>query len=164
MDHIELFNKMIDYYKGDPKRIQHFTKVYEYCRIIGRMEKIPEEEQFILETTAFVHDIGIKKAEEIYGKGNCGGKIQEQLGPELARKMLQELGYEEKVIERVCFLVAHHHTYSDICDSDYQILVEADFLVNMYEDSLPIQNVKAAYEAVFKTESGKKLCSLMFGL
>ena len=35
MDHIELFNKMIEYYEGDPKRIQHFTKVFEYCRLIG---------------------------------------------------------------------------------------------------------------------------------
>ena len=58
MDHIELFNKMIEYYEGDPKRIQHFTKVFEYCRLIGTMENIPEKEQFALETTALVHDIG----------------------------------------------------------------------------------------------------------
>ena len=51
MDHIELFNKMIEYYEGDPKRIQHFTKVFEYCRLIGTMENIPEKEQFALETT-----------------------------------------------------------------------------------------------------------------
>lgn len=62
MDHIELFNKMIEYYEGDPKRIQHFTKVFEYCRLIGTMENIPEKEQFALETTALVHDIGIKKS------------------------------------------------------------------------------------------------------
>ena len=65
MDHIELFNKMIEYYEGNPKRIQHFTKVFEYCRLIGTMENIPEKEQFALETTALVHDIGIKKAEDI---------------------------------------------------------------------------------------------------
>ena len=53
MDHIELFNKMIEYYEGNPKRIQHFTKVFEYCRLIGTMENIPEKEQFALETTAF---------------------------------------------------------------------------------------------------------------
>ena len=84
MDHIELFNKMIEYYEGNPKRIQHFTKVFEYCRLIGTMENIPEKEQFALETTALVHDIGIKKAEEVHGKGNCSGKLQEKLGPEIA--------------------------------------------------------------------------------
>ena len=147
MDHIELFNKMIEYYEGNPKRIQHFTKVFEYCRLIGTMENIPEKEQFALETTALVHDIGIKKAEEVH-----------------AEKMLNELGYPKDVIERVSYLVAHHHTYNDICDSDYQVLVEADFLVNMYEDGLPSQNVKAAYEAVFKTESGKRICRTMFGI
>ena len=91
-------------------------------------------------------------------------KLQEKLGPEIAEKMLNELGYPKDVIERVSYLVAHHHTYNDICDSDYQILVEADFLVNMYEDGLPSQNVKAAYEAVFKTESGKRICRTMFGI
>ena len=110
MDHIELFNKMIEYYEGNPKRIQHFTKVFEYCRLIGTMENIPEKEQFALETTALVHDIGIKKAEEVHGKGNCSGKLQEKLGPEIAEKMLNELGYPKDVIERVSYLVAHHHT------------------------------------------------------
>ena len=38
--------------------------------------------------------------------------------------------------ERVQYLIGRHHTYNDIDGIDYQILVEADFLVNMYEDSL----------------------------
>ena len=31
----DLFMDMIAYYDGDPKRIQHFTKVHSYARLIG---------------------------------------------------------------------------------------------------------------------------------
>jgi hypothetical protein len=47
---------------------------------------------------------------------------------------------------------------------DYQILVEADFLVNLYEDGLPLENVQTALTKIFKTPSGIRLCETMFGL
>ncbi len=159
---ITLLNEMIKYYFGDPKRIQHFTKVYAYSKLIGEMENLNEKTQFILEVAAVVHDIGIKVCEEKYGE--CGGKRQEQEGPEIARDMLEKLGFEQPVVERVCYLVGHHHTYQNIDGMDYQILVEADFLVNMYEDNLPKENVINAYEKIFRTKSGKQLCRNMFGL
>lgn len=59
-----LLQEMIAYYRGDAKRIQHFVKVYQFAKMIGELEQLPEEEQFILETAAIVHDIGIKAAEE----------------------------------------------------------------------------------------------------
>ena len=31
----KLFLEMIAYYSGDPKRIQHFTKVHSYAKLIG---------------------------------------------------------------------------------------------------------------------------------
>lgn len=157
-----LITEMMKYYTGDPKRIQHFIKVYQFAKIIGEMEGLPEEEQHILETAAIVHDIGIKPAEEKYG--SCGGKLQEQEGPDVAEKMLQRLGYEPKVIDRVCYLVGHHHTYDQIDGSDYRILVEADFLVNLYEDSVSKDAVKNAYDKIFRTETGRRVCSLMFSV
>ena len=36
-------------------------------------------------------------------------------------------GYTEEQIERVKYLVGHHHTYDNIDGLDYQILIEADF-------------------------------------
>ena len=61
-------------------------------------------------------------------------QINEKEGPAVARGMLMRLGFAENVIERVCYLIGHHHTYTGIEGRDYQILVEADFLVNLYED------------------------------
>ena len=61
----KLTEKMIEYYTGDPKRIQHFIKVHAFSRYIGLREQLPEQEQFLLECAALVHDIGIKPAEAI---------------------------------------------------------------------------------------------------
>lgn len=157
-----LITEMMKYYTGDPKRTQHFIKVYQFAKMIGEMEGLSEELQHILETAAIVHDIGIKPAEEKYG--SCGGKLQEQEGPAVAEEMLQRLGYGPEVIHRVCYLVGHHHTYDQIEGSDYRILVEADFLVNLYEDGVSRDAVKNAYDKIFRTETGRRMCSLMFSV
>ncbi len=152
--------KMMNYYKGDAKRIQHFTKVHSFAKLIGEMEQLDTETLTLIEVTALVHDIGIKAAEAQFGSSN--GKLQEQLGPDLARELLNEIGYETEKIERVCYVVGHHHTYTNIQGIDYQILVEADFLVNFYEDELGKEAVQKAYNTIFKTDSGKKLCEIMY--
>lgn len=157
-----LFFEMVEYYRGDPKRIQHFTKVHSFARRIGIMENLSEEEQLRLEAAAYTHDIGIRKAEELYGE--CHGKLQEELGPDIAKEMLEKIGFSEDVVERVCFLIGHHHTYDRIEGADYQILVEADFLVNLYEDECSKEAVERANEKIFRTKSGKKLLKEMYAL
>ena len=127
-----LILKMISYDHGSPERIQHFLKVHSFAKTIAVLEHLDEKTLFITEAAAIVHDIGIRLCLEKYGDGN--GKLQEKEGPALAEQMLSELGFEKDVIERVSFLVGHHHTYTGIDGLDYQILVEADFLVNLYED------------------------------
>lgn len=66
--------------------------------------------------------------------------------------------------ERVSFLVGHHHTYTGIDGLDYQILVEADFLVNLFEGNTDTAHIRATYDNIFRTETGKKICREMFGL
>lgn len=157
----DLFMDMIAYYDGDPKRIQHFTKVHSYARLIGIGEELDDASLFILEAAAYTHDIGIRVAEEKYGR--CDGKLQEQEGPIIAQKMLSQLGFENYIVERICFLIGHHHTYDNIDGLDYQILVEADFLVNLYEDDAGNRAIDKAYKRIFKTKTGKKIFRLMFG-
>ena len=110
--------------------------------------------------TAFVHDIGIRIAEEKYG--SCAGPLQEKEGPAAAKEMLSEIGYDEELVERVCHIVGHDHTYTNIDGIDYQILVEADFLVNLYEGHESHEAALAAYQNIFKTESGKKMCRELY--
>lgn len=158
----ELMLEMIKYFSGDPKRIQHFIKVHSLARLIASKEGAGERLLKITEAAALVHDIGIKNAEAKYG--SCAGKLQEREGPPEAEIMLRKIGADEELTERVKFLVGHHHTYTDIRGLDYQALVEADFLVNLYEDNSGKDAAKKALDFVFATETGKKLCREMFGV
>ena len=72
----KLIEKMMEYYAGDPKRVQHFLKVYEFAKLIGESEELEPEKLYILRTAAIVHDIGIKISEKKYG--SSGGKYQEK--------------------------------------------------------------------------------------
>ena len=158
IDLLEL--EIMKFNQSDAKRIQHLVKVHRFAQMIGHMEKLDEHTQFLTECAALVHDIGIRPAEEKYGV--CNGKIQEQEGPAYARKMLKELKFDETDIDRICYLVGHHHTYTNIDGIDYQILVEADFLVNFYEDELRQETIRAAFDKIFRTESGKTLCRISY--
>lgn len=159
---ISLFFEMTEYFKGDKKRICHFTKVHSFARQIALLEGVDSETLYMLEAAALVHDIGIKPAEEKYGA--CTGKQQELEGPPVAQQLLERLGFTSDVISRVKFLVAHHHTYNCIDGIDYQILVEADFIVNMDEDEMSIDAINRCVEKIFKTQSGIKICNNLFGI
>ena len=158
----KLIEKMMEYYAGDPKRVQHFLKVYEFAKLIGESESLDTETMHILRTAAIVHDIGIKISEEKYGSSN--GKYQEKEGPAIAKKLLEKLGFDKDVSDRVQYLIAHHHTYDNIDGIDYQILVEADFLVNIMESDLSKEATLKAYHTIFKTTCGKTICREMFGI
>ena len=158
----KLLTAMMEYDHGDVPRIQHFVKVYEFARMIGLMEGLDAKTQFTLESAAVVHDIGIHISEQKYGSSS--GKYQELEGPAEAKKLLDGLEWPADVTERVCYLVGHHHTYHDMDGMDYQILVEADFLVNMCEDELSEEALQNAYRNIFRTETGKKICREMYDI
>lgn len=159
--HAELLRSAIAYDRGDPKRIQHLVKVHGLAAAMGVLEGLDGETQSILEAAAILHDIGIHISEEKYG--SCNGKYQEQEGPGEAEKLLRaQGGWTEAQISRIQYLIAHHHTYTDIEGADYQILVEADFLVNLYEDNESPQAVEAARRSIFRTGTGNRLLDEMF--
>ena len=157
-----LIQKMIAYNHGDAKRINHALKVHNYTKTIAILEKVNEYDLFNLESAAILHDIGIKVCEKKYN--STEGKLQEKEGPVIAEKLLSDLGFSGEVSERVQYLIAHHHTYNNIDGIDYQILVEADFLVNMCEDELSEEALQNAYRNIFRTETGKKICREMYDI
>ncbi len=156
----EVIDAMISYYRGDVRRINHFLKVYSFAKTIGEMENLDEETQNILEIAAVTHDIGIKRSEEKYN--SSAGNYQQIEGPPEARILLSGLNIEDTIIERVCFLIAHHHTYHNITGMDYQILVEADFLVNAYEDEMNYIAIEKVKNKLFQTKMGKILLNRMY--
>lgn len=158
----DLINLMIEYYSGDPKRIHHFIKVYGLAKAIGEMENLEERFQEILEIAAIVHDIGIKISEEKYH--SSAGNYQQIEGPAIAEEMLSNLNYDKSIIDRVCFLIAHHHTYNNIQGLDYQILVEADFLVNLYEENTSDEGIRNAEANIFRTKTGIQFLKNMYNM
>lgn len=158
-----LIMEMVRFNGGDPKRIQHFTKVYEYAHTIGVLEKLDGKTQKILDIASIMHDIGIRPSEEKYGR--CDGKLQESEGPAYALEMLKKFSeVTSEEAERVCFLIGHHHTYTGVEGLDWQILLEADFLVNAYEDGLNTESIKTFREKVFRTKTGTGLLDTMYGI
>lgn len=158
MDINKLIIETINFFAGDAKRIQHFIKVHSFAKIIAEGEGLDGIALNTLEAAAVVHDTGIKPAEAKYGQ--CDGKLQEKEGPAVAAPLLGKCGATDEQIDRICFLIAHHHTYNNIDSKDYQILVEADFLVNIYEDG--IASVATIRNKIFRTTTGCELLNVMF--
>lgn len=156
----EIMKKMIHYSKGNTRDINHFLKVYGYAKTIGECEQLSPANQEILEIAAILHDIACPLCREKYG--STEGKLQEKEGEPLVRSFLKGTGTEEAVIERVAYLVGHHHTLTDIEGIDYQILIEADYLVNADESSYSKDNIRNMLKTVFKTDTGKTLLRAIY--
>lgn len=154
--------KMIDYFDGDIRRINHALKVYGFAKSIGELEGLQQDKQEILEIAAILHDIGIKESERKYS--SSAGTYQELEGPPVAKELLMDSELSKEALDRICFLIGHHHTYTKIDDMDFQILVEADFLVNIFEDGMKKEQVKAAKEKYFKTVGGIGYLESMYGI
>jgi uncharacterized protein len=156
----KLIDKMIEHETGCPKRINHFLKVYSFAKLIAENENLSDDIMQIVSVASIVHDIGIKISIDKYN--STSGKYQEKEGPAVAKKMLSALGFKQDLIDRVSFLIANHHSYDNIDGIDYQILIEADFLVNIFEDGLSKEQAEHIEERYFKTAYGKKLLETMY--
>lgn len=151
----EVVKKMIAYSDGNLHDIAHFLKVYAYAKTIGECEKLDQNTQTVLEVAAVLHDIACPLCREKYG--NTNGVYQEKEGAPLAAEFLKDMGFSQDFIERVSYLVGHHHTLQNIDGMDYQILIEADYLVNADESGYMTETIRNTYTCVFKTETGKAL-------
>jgi len=152
--------KMIAYNGADAARSHHALKVYALARAIGLEEGLSGGEQEILELAALLHDIGIHESEKKYG--SAAGEFQQIEGPPIARRILEECGAAQSAVERVCYLVSRHHTYSGIDGRDYQILVEADFLVNLFEAGMKRDAAESVCANIFKTRAGIRMLKEMY--
>ncbi len=156
----QVVTKMVEYFGNDVRRINHALKVYGLARSIAILEGIEGRRLFGLEVAGILHDIGIKESERKYN--SSAGRYQEIEGPPIVRKMLSEYDLPEGTVERVCFLVGHHHTYGKIDDIDFQILVEADFLVNIFEEGMSVRQAKSIEDKYFRTNAGVRYLRSMF--
>ena len=156
----QIMENMIAFSEGNIHDIDHLIRVWTYAKTIGELENLDPELQFILEIAAITHDIACPLCREKYG--NTNGKYQEAEGAELVRRFLSDTQMTEEQIDRVAFLVGHHHTFSDIDGPDYQILVEADYIANASEKGYSEENIRNFIGKIAKTESGIRILKSVF--
>jgi len=156
----ELMRKMIESSNGNHHDINHLMKVYTFAKTIGQLEGLPEETQYILEAAAIVHDIACPYCREKYG--SAPGMLQEQESARLLEAFFDGTDIPDEQLQRISFLVCHHHTISGVDGPDYRILLEADFLVNADEGKLSADAIEHAKEAFFRTNSGIALLNAIY--
>ena len=147
-----VLNKMIAYFGSDVRRINHALKVYGFAAAIAKCCGVTEDEENTMLLAAALHDIGIHEAVRKYH--STAGKYQEMEGPPIVEEMLKGLNTEPQTIKRVCFIIGNHHSYGRIDGIDFQILVEADFLVNIQEDAMDKEAIESIKSKYFKTPAG----------
>lgn len=152
--------KMIDFYNGNLHDIDHFLKVWAFAKSIGEQEGLDARTQETLELAAVVHDISCPLCRKKYG--NTNGKHQESESPPLVEEFFTGLPVERPVVERISWLVAHHHTYTDFGDIEHSILLEADFLVNAGESGYSRSAIESAGKQIFRTDTGRCLLSSIY--
>ena len=157
-----IMEKMIAFSEGNIYDIDHFVRVWTYAKTIAESEEIDAETQYILEVAAITHDIACPLCREKYG--NADGKHQEEEGAPLVKGFLADSGMTDAQIDRVAFLVGHHHTFKGIDALDWQILLEADYIANAAENGYSREIISTFMQEIMKTESGIRLAHAVFCL
>ena len=158
----QIMEKMIAFSKGNTHDIDHLIRVWTYAKTIGELEGLDKDTQFVLEVAAITHDIACPLCREKYGSTN--GKFQETEGSLMVRDFLKNSGLTQEQIDRVSWLVGHHHTFQGIDGADYQILIEADYIANASENGYPESSIRNFMEKWMKTESGIQMIKDVFCL
>jgi hypothetical protein len=153
----DAIRSMSDYFQSE-RFSSHTLKVLAAAEKIADAEKIPEG--FLRQAAVLgciFHDIGIPEAQKKYG--SIDGPYQEKEGPAVARHLLGGLGVRPDILERVCYLVGFHHTKDRVDGVDFQLLWEADFIVNVEEKNLHFtrEDIGPAIQANTTTEMGARL-------
>jgi hypothetical protein len=124
------------------------------------MEKCAPNTQTVIDIAAILHDIGIHEAERKHN--SSAGHWQEIEGPPVAKELLKGVSIDEADKERILFLIGRHHHYGGVEGADFQILVEADFLVNIFEDGTGRDGIENVKKNIFKTKSGIDLLEKLY--
>lgn len=142
------------YFGLDQKRIDHAFKVAKYAEEILKIEG---GDPLVILGAAYLHDIGIKEAEERFGKASY--EDQEKYGSEKAEEILMKLNVQRGIIAEISDIIGHHHHPRTKETQNFQILYEADALVNMEEKNFLSESkgLEIYIENTFKTVTGKKL-------
>ena len=145
--------EMKRYFKADFRRIGHAMRVARYAEAIGRQER---GNLAVILTAAYLHDIGIRQAEEKYG--STAPRYQELEGPPIARSILEKLGAGPELVDEVCDIVGHHHHPREEETLNFKVLYDADLITNLEEahkeKKMDRERLNSLVKNAFLTPSG----------
>ncbi|MBC7190410.1 HD domain-containing protein, partial [Candidatus Aerophobetes bacterium] len=124
----KLLEKIEEFFGKDRKRIEHAKNVMRFAQKLLEKEK---GDWHIVIPASILHDVGIKVTEERYHLQDAF--YQEKEGPPIARKILLELGFKKEDIEKICEIIAFHHSPGKINSQNFKIVYDADMLENLQE-------------------------------
>jgi HD superfamily phosphodiesterase len=153
----DAISQMKKYFK-DNRFVEHTLKVLSRAEKIFLGEGL--EDDFIWNTVTLgsvFHDIGIVEA--LRKHDSLEAPYQEQEGPAVARRIMEDIGVRPDILERVCFMVGNHHTREAVDGMDFQILWEADFIVNIEEKNILLDPDKIEQNVAenIRTQTGGRL-------
>ena len=146
-------------FKGDQRRINHAFKVLDYAEKIHLTEG---GNTFIVKAAAVLHDIGIPASIQKYG--SAAGNYQEIEGPPIAEKILAKYKIPSDQIDHICRIIANHHSARNIDTTEFRIIYDADWLVNLPGDfpNADKKKLKSVIKRIFKTRTGHSLACKLF--
>ena len=118
-------------------------------------EGVSRREQEIIEIAAILHDLACRCAEK--NTEIPTENTRRRRGLFWRGSFWRTVACREDMAERIVYLVGHHHTLTDVDGMDYQILIEADYLVNADESHYSQENIRHTMETVFRTATGISL-------
>jgi hypothetical protein len=151
--------EMKKYFGTDFKRVHHALKVANYAEQILKPEG---GNPLVVLAATYLHDVGIHEAEKKYQ--NSSWDYQEIEGPGIAKEILKKLDVQKELIDEICDIIGHHHHPRAEETLNFQILYEADWMVNLEESEVlkDREQLSKIIEEVFKTTSGKKLAEKIY--
>jgi putative nucleotidyltransferase with HDIG domain len=155
----KIVGEMKKVFGKDRKRIEHALAVLNYAEQILAVEG---GDPLIVKAAAILHDIGIIEAERKYD--SSAGKYQEIEGPPIARKILQNYGLAEEVKEHICKIIANQHSAKDIDSTEFRIVWDADWLVNIPDEfgDAGKDKLTRLINKIFKTKTGREIAAKLF--
>jgi hypothetical protein len=85
-------------------------------------------------------------------------------GPAIAKEILERLSVQKEMINEICDIIGHYHSPREEETLNFQVLYEADWLVNIEEEGVSKERkkVEELIGKVFRTVTGKQLAEKLY--
>lgn len=152
-------NMVIEYYGRYESRhddLVHTQQVVSYTRLIAVGEGLAPKRVSMLESAAWLHDIGCPQSKEIYG--NSEPINQQKVGEEVSRELLASISVIPEQDKRwLIDVVATHHQHASATKLGFEPLYEADLIVNILSGYHHISKAGDLYKKLMASKTGKRI-------